>query len=48
MLPPNLHEYIEEVGSAIWKFLKDEGQGDCIVHEKHMFVCRSRDQGHRL
>jgi hypothetical protein len=35
MLPPNLHEYMEEVGTAIWKIFREGGQ-DCIVHEMHM------------
>ena len=38
MLPPNLHEYVKEVRSAIWKFLKSEVQDECVVHGRHMFL----------
>lgn len=44
MLSPNLHEYMEEVGSAIWKFLREEGQGESCVHQMHMlFAGESKD-----
>jgi hypothetical protein len=36
MLPPNLHEYMEEAGSAVWRYSREEAQGESCVHEMHM------------